>query len=94
MSMAKGTFDEFRKLVKKGSKDLNGYGVMNIADDRFGFYTSDWQSPISFLYSSGQRIYNKDARGIPQLTLNSSKTVDFFNAYFELVDSDDVILTF
>lgn len=87
------TFDEFAKLVKKGTKDLNGDGVITPEHDRYGFVTNEWQSPISFLYSTGQRIYNKDARGIPQLTLNSSKTVDFFDEYFELVDSDDVLLT-
>ncbi len=87
------TFDEFAKLVKKGTKDLNGDGVIKPEDDRYGFATSDWQSPISFLYTTGQRIYDKDARGIPQLTLNSAKTVDFFNEYFDLVDSDDVLLT-
>ena len=87
------TFDEFKKLVKKGTKDLNGDGVITPESDRYGFYTSDWQSPISFLYSTGQRIYTKDARGIPQLTLNSSKTVDFFNEFFDLIDSEDVLLT-
>lgn len=86
------TFDEFAKLVKKGSKDLNGDGVMNPEDDQYGFYTSDWQSPISILYTGGQRIYNKDAKGIPQLTLNTSKTVDIFSEYFDLIDSDDVFM--
>ena len=86
------TFDEFKKLVKKGSKDLNGDGVMTPEDDQYGFYTSCWQSPITILYTAGQRIYNKDAKGIPQLTLNTSKTVDLFNSYFDLVDSDDVFV--
>ncbi len=86
------TFDEFAKLVKRGSKDLNGDGVMNPEHDRFGFYTSDWGSPIAILYTGGQRIYDKDARGIPQLVLNSSKTVDIFTEYFDLIDTDDVFI--
>ena len=88
----KWTFDQFAKLVKKGSKDLNGDGVMTPADDQYGFYSSCWQSPISIIYTGGQRIYNKDAKGIPQLTLNTSKTVDIFTEYFDLVDSDDVFV--
>lgn len=88
----KWTFDEFEKLVKRGTKDMNGDGIISPEHDRYGFVTSDWQSPISFLYSTGQRIYSKDANGIPQLTLNSSKTVDFFNKYFDLVATDDVLL--
>ena len=55
------TFDEFKKLVKKGTKDLNGDGVITPESDRYGFYTSDWQSPISFLYSTGQRIYTGES---------------------------------
>ena len=65
---------------------------MTPEDDQYGFYTSCWQSPITILYTAGQRIYNKDAKGIPQLTLNTSKTVDLFNSYFDLVDSDDVFV--
>ncbi len=86
------TFNEFSKLVKKGSKDLNGDGIMHQDTDQFGYYTRDWYGPIQILYSGGQRIYNKDARGIPQLTLNSAKTIDIFNTFFKLADSDDVFL--
>lgn len=87
------TFDEFAKLVKKGSKDLNGDGVMTPENDRYGFYSSCWQSPITVLYAGGQRIYNKDAKGVPQLTLNNSRTVDVFSKYFDLIDSDDVFVS-
>ena len=86
------TFDAFAKLVKKGSKDLNGDGILHQDVDRFGYYTRDWQAPISILYTAGQRIYNKDARGIPQLTLNTSKTVDVFSKFFDLAESDEVFL--
>lgn len=81
------TFDEFAKLVKKGAKDLNGDGVMDVENDQYGFQSSDWQSPISILYTGGQRIYNKNEQGVPELTLNTSKTVDIFDKYFDLMDS-------
>ena len=86
------TFDEFSKLVKKGIKDLNGDGVMSVDDDQYGFQSSDWQSPISILYTGGQRIYKKNEEGIPELTLNTSKTVDIFDKYFDLMDSDGNII--
>ena len=86
------TFDEFKKLVKKGSKDLSGDGVMNPDDDQYGHYAVDWYGPIEILYTGGQRIYTKDARGIPQLTLNTAKTVDIFSKYFSLINSDDAYL--
>ncbi len=86
------TFDAFSKLVKKGSKDLNGDGIMHQDDDQFGYYTRDWFGPIQVLYTGGQRIYTKDARGIPKLTLNNAKTIDIFSDFFDLADSDDVFL--
>lgn len=86
------TFDELVKLSKKGSKDLNGDGVIIPTDDRFGFVTTDWGAPISFLYSSGQRIYSKDAKGIPVLSLNTSKTVDLFNEFFDFMDSEEALI--
>lgn len=88
------TFDEFQKLVKKGAKDLNGDGVITPEDDQLGFYTQEWQSPISILYTGGQRIYSKDDEGIPVLTLNTSKTVDIFDKYFDLMDTDATFLHF
>ena len=86
------TFDEFSKLVKKGSKDLNGDGVIDVENDQYGFQSSEWQSPISILYTGGQRIYQKNEQGIPELTLNTSKTVDIFDKYFELMDSEGCII--
>ncbi|MBE6681018.1 MAG: extracellular solute-binding protein [Ruminococcaceae bacterium] len=86
------TFDEFSKLVKKGSKDLNGDGLLKQEEDQLGYYTREWYGPIQALYSGGQRIYSKDARGIPVLSLNSNKTVDIFSDFFKLADSDDVFL--
>ena len=86
------TFDAFSKLVKKGSKDLNGDGVMHQDVDRFGYYTRDWQGPIAILYTAGQRIYDKNARGIPTLTLNSQKTTDVFEEFFDLTNSDHAFL--
>ena len=86
------TFEEFSKLVKQGSKDLNGDGILLPADDQFGYYTWNWYGPINVLYTGGQRIYTKDATGLPTLSLNSSKTVQIFSKYFELTSSDDVHL--
>ena len=86
------TFDAFAKLVKQGSKDLNGDGVLSQDVDQFGYYTRDWFGPIQILYTGGQRIYNKDARGIPTITLNTPKTVEIFSKYFDLANSDDVFM--
>lgn len=86
------TYDEFTKLVKKGTKDLNGDGIIQPGVDRFGFATGAWASPIGILYTGGQRIFTKNANGVPILSLNTSKTVDIFEKYFDLVDSNDVYM--
>ncbi len=86
------TFDEFSKLVKMGSKDLNGDGILKGEDDQFGYYTWNWYGPINVLYTGGQRIYKNNARGIPELTLNSQKTVEIFSKFFGLTKTDDVRL--
>ena len=86
------TFDEFAKLVKMGSKDLNGDGLLKPEDDQFGYYSWNWFGPINVLYTGGQRIYKNNSRGVPELTLNSPKTVEIFSKYFGLTDTDDVHL--
>ncbi len=86
------TFDAFSKLVKQGAKDLNGDGLMNPEDDQFGYYTWPAFGPIQVLYSGGQRIYSKNSKGITELTLNSSKTVEIFSKFFSLCKSEDVYL--
>ena len=86
------TFDAFSKLVKQGAKDLNGDGLIKVEDDQFGYSTRDWFGPIQVLYSGGQRIYSKNAKGIPTLTINSSKTVEIYSKFFNLANSEDVFL--
>ncbi|MBO4950249.1 MAG: extracellular solute-binding protein [Clostridia bacterium] len=86
------TFDTFAKYVKMGAKDLNGDGLMNEKDDQYGYYAIDWFGPFSVMYSGGTRIYTKNERGIPQLTLNSAKTTQIFSKFFGLTSTEDVFM--
>ena len=86
------TFDAFSKLVKQGSKDLNGDGLIKQEDDQFGYYTADWYGPINVIYTGGQRIYDKDPRGLPRLSLNTPKTLEIYSKFFDLVNSEDVFI--
>ncbi len=88
------TFDEFEKLVKQGAKDLNGDGVMNPQDDQYGYFAREWQTPIAIIYTGGQRIYTKDEEGIPRLTLNSVKTTDIYDTYFDLCEHEASFIWF
>jgi len=86
------TFDNFEDIVKQGAKDLNGDGVMNPADDQYGYVAHEWQTPISIIYTGGQKICDKNEQGIPELTLNSSKTVDIYDTFFNLCDHEACFL--
>ena len=86
------TFDAFAKLVKQGAKDLNGDGLMNEKDDQYGYYSVDWYGPFSVMYSGGVRIYTKNEKGIPELTLNNAKTTKIFSEFFNLTKSEDVFM--
>ena len=86
------TFDAFSKLVKQGSKDLNGDGLIKQNDDQYGYYTRDWFGPIQVLYTGGQRIYDKDQRGLPRLSINTPKTIEVYSKFFNLANSEDVFL--
>jgi len=86
------TFDAFAKLVKQGAKDLNGDGLMNEKNDQYGYFAVDWFGPFSVMYSGGVRIYEKNTRGIPELSLNSAKTTKIFSEYFNLANSEDVFM--
>ena len=83
------TFDEFSKLVKAGSKDINGDSALDIENDRLGFVTTIWQAPVAFLYTCGARTTLKDADDIPYIALNNPKTITFLGELFELLKSDN-----
>ena len=86
------TFDEFSYLAKKGAADLNGDGVMKIEDDRYGYIDQVWYGPVNVLYAGGERIYAKDETGALALTMYSNKTVQIFNAYFNLMNNEGCFL--
>ncbi len=82
------TFDEMSYYAKKGGKDLNGDGVIKAEDDRFGFTTSEWNAPINVLYAAGEKVYDKNDEGELELTLYSNKTVQVFEDFFRLMESE------
>lgn len=84
----KWTFDAFSALVKQGTSDLNGDSVISENDDRLGYVTNEWIGPIQVLYSGGQRIWKKDESGKVYLSLNSERTINIFEKFFALTDSD------
>jgi len=84
----KWTYDLWKTQVESSSSDLNGDGVIDEENDRFGYVTQKWVGPMEAFATSGLRVLSKDEDDIPYLSFYSEKTVDVFNRYFELIDSD------
>lgn len=82
------TFDTFEKYLLLASSDLNGDGKYSESDDQFGYVTQYWVGPIEALYVAGQRILQKDENDIPYISLYNETTLNVFNWYYGILDSD------
>ena len=69
----KWTIDKLYDLCKDASSDLNGDGIMNYKDDRYGFI-GQRDTLISFLHSSGETIVKKDADDYPYITFGTERS--------------------
>lgn len=82
------TFDKFAEYASVGTNDVNGDGKIVMEDDCIGYITNEWIGPIQVLYSGNQRIVQKDEDDLPYLSLNTPTTVELFDKFFKLIDSD------
>ncbi|MBQ8578672.1 MAG: extracellular solute-binding protein [Clostridia bacterium] len=82
------TYEAWENLVMEGSFDLNGNGTIEMEYDRYGYVTQKWVGPIQAFATSGLRILSKDKDDIPSLSMMSDKTVEVFDWYFNIIDSD------
>ncbi|MCL2774558.1 MAG: hypothetical protein FWD71_14610 [Oscillospiraceae bacterium] len=79
------TLDKFMSIVKSGSADLNGDGVMSPDKDRYGFDMGNlYNYPTTVLYCGGDRVITKDDSGNPVLSLYNERTVDIYNKLFTM----------
>ena len=78
------TWDKFEDLVAQGSKDLNGDGLMTLADDQWGL--SGWTYELSYalLVSTGYSPLEKDADNMPVLNQNISEAHDKYQRIVDL----------
>ncbi len=70
------TLDNFGKMIKSITEDMNNDGLMN-ENDRYGAQFEHNNVPV-LMYGSGIRVTTLDATGYPELTLMGDKTVDVF----------------
>ncbi|MBE6612477.1 MAG: hypothetical protein E7632_08290 [Ruminococcaceae bacterium] len=79
----KWTFDRFAKMCTDAYIDLNGNTVSD-EGDRFGAFGNKTKSVEHYQYACGITSTTKNADGIPELTLNNEKTVDYVNKFYSL----------
>ena len=79
------TFDKMTEMGRKAARDLDGDGKMT-KDDLWGVnYTGD--TIMGIVNSSGVRIAELDANGIPQLTINTESNLEkLMRIYTEMRD--------
>ncbi len=85
----KWTWDKWSSMVKGAHQDVNGDGKIEIEKDILGYVTQKWLGPVQVFTSSGLRVADKDKNDMPVITFYSEKTVNVFEKFFEILNSDD-----
>ena len=78
----KWTFDKFDKLTRDTYSDLNGNSEVD-KGDRFGAYGSKYKSVEHYFYGAGITSTTKNKDGIPELTMNNERTIDFVELIYQ-----------
>ena len=85
----KWTMAKLYEFCKDASKDLNGDGVMDYRDDRYGFI-GQRDTLISFLHSSGETITKKDENDLPYITFGNERSYAAMEACFKVMYEGDI----
>ncbi|MCL2814614.1 MAG: extracellular solute-binding protein [Oscillospiraceae bacterium] len=79
----KWTMDKMIEMCVNVAKDLNNDGVWD-KEDMYGMATSD-NTSLGMLYGANLQFSEKDAGGIPQLSLNTEKTANVLEKIIEVM---------
>ena len=80
----KWTLEKMKEMSAQSSSDLNGDGVLNIADDQFGAFF-DLQSGRALLPSSGWKTSTKQADGSYAYEFWSEDFVQLYNEVYDII---------
>ena len=89
----KWTFDQYAEYSKQSYKDLNGDGIAD-ANDQFGcgVITSNLTDHLTF--DAGMRVTTRNTDGIPELTMNNEKMINFTQKMYQLYYENSGIYIF
>ena len=80
----KWTLEKMKEMSAQSSSDLNGDGVLNLADDKFGAFF-DLQSGRALLPSSGWKTSTKQADGSYAYEFWSEDFVALYNEIYDII---------
>ncbi len=85
VSDKKWTYDKMLEMMNGVSGDVDGNGK-NDEFDRYGFV---WQhdAVISMIHGGGVKVVEKNAQGVPEITLENEHAYDVVNKVYELMSS-------
>lgn len=73
------TLDKFNEYVTMGYSDLNGNSKYD-AHDQYGLAAAEyWGDSIGFITSCNLDFIERDEDGIPTITINNEKSIEFFD---------------
>lgn len=76
------TFEKFAQIARTCARDLNGDGVIDLANDQMGYATLGWGGPYNAFFSTGSRMVSTDAIGEPILTYANERAYDGLTKFF------------
>jgi len=77
------TLEEFKKMVRGVSADLNGDSIYDV-NDLYGLMMVGGASKTVLFFGAGQFITQTGSDGLPELCLNTPKTLEIFDFFFDL----------
>ena len=89
----KWTFDQYAEYSRQCYKDLNGDGASDI-NDQFGCGVITANLTDHLTYDAGMRVTTRNSDGIPELTMNNEKMVNFTQRMYELYYENPGIFVF
>ena len=85
------TFEKMSQYALMMYDDIGNNG-MNIEEDHFGYVTNWWGTPINIQFTAGIHSFAKDSDGMLTLDINSERTVNVFNTFFNFTKNEAVFV--
>ena len=86
----KWTLDEFSKLIKDFTKDLNGDGVLD-HNDQWGMLENT-DSVYHFIVGGGESISSLDENGLPKLNALTERHISVVNGFGDIFSDKNIVL--